>query len=45
MFLWRPVVERVARWSEVRDDWSFDDLLDAHDALDTWIAAQPRPKG
>jgi hypothetical protein len=45
MFVWRPVLEHVATWSEVRDDWCFDDLLDAHDALDTWIAAQSRARG
>lgn len=33
LFLWRPVVAKLLRWSDYRF-MTFEDLLDAHEVLD-----------
>jgi hypothetical protein len=34
VFLWRPVLNKMATLTEVRRNWTLDDLLDCHELLD-----------
>lgn len=34
LFLWRPVLARIATLEEIERSWSLVDLLDAHEVLD-----------
>lgn len=32
--IWRPVINGLGTLKEVKYDWTIDDLMDAHEALD-----------
>lgn len=38
-FIWRPVIRKVATYTEIMKHWSIKDLLDCHEALDLQDAA------
>ena len=33
-FIWRPVIEKITTLTEINENWSINDLADAHEALD-----------
>ena len=45
-FIWRPVEAGLCSLREVQEEWSMDDLLDAHELLDVKAEAEwyHRPK-
>lgn len=38
-FIWRPVIRKVATYTEIMKYWTIKDLMDCHEALDLQDAA------
>ena len=34
MFLWRPIIAKIATLKEIEEHWSLVDLINAHEVLD-----------
>jgi hypothetical protein len=38
-YIWRPVVRKIATYTEIMNSWTLNDLADCHEAMDLQDAA------